>query len=1205
MYLKKINICGFKSFADRVTLTFDKGITGVVGPNGSGKSNVIDAVRWVMGEQNAKNLRGEKATDIIFAGSEKRKPLSMAEVSLNFDNSDESPFCPLEYRHESDITLTRRLYLDGQREYLINKKPCRLKDIVDFFATTGLGGRSYSMIQQGQVDRILNAKPEDVREILEEAAGTILFKKRKLEAEKKLDFTRQNLSRIDDIIIEVERQKEGLQEQAEKAKVWKQISQDLKDRELELLSQNFLHFQVELKEVQAELNNKTDQEAEHICTINELEVRLSELQGELEQSNPKLASIQEEIANLREDIARHESLLINHNTRIEGGKKRLLSILEDLDRENNRIESSEAELQEKSQSLEDARKQANAQKEVLETLTHDLELIDESARVFDTKHEELQEESSNLKRLIDSNKIRRDGQQKEIRNIQAQMDLQNQKLEIVESEVSLLSHNFQNLSTQIESNKAGVGDQIKAKHAIEIKVAETMDELREHMLARDEAKERFVELRTRHQALCEHRKEDNDLRGQILKLQQDNIDVESVCHGIFAEQIEYNEDSEILPTKAKRAFESWAEKLVVDDIDSFLELIGNIHSFETSIIPILVGEQLPKLDKKKIDQWQSQFDLVPLNSIIRLKRTHPTLKKIADSLFHLSDLSIASEFIESIPYGVTVFTGGGVVLGGGYEYTIGEKLDGTSFKKAHEIDALQEEIRAHEEALAKNQSKVDTLETAQERRKQELKDIDSVLVTQNKDMLDLMTKLEGIKSSLDHKKEQKADLVSKAEQLALQMKKTQEDHQALEDAFAGLQSELSEATAEIERLKEDFSEIGDRREELKIQKQTSEIEVVKLQERQSAYSESYNRVKANLEDLTEKIKRLYQEKSRIDQDEESAKQEIEALSKKLEATVFKREELEEELVRAQESSAGIVEEMRVIESRLKDSRQAQNKVQKMVSDKHATMERLKIAIENLVTQAKQRYDVDVAELDAEIDEEFNIDEANKVVKKLRAKIESMGPINMMAIEEFDEHANRLDFMSRQREEITSSITLLESAIEDIEESSKEKFLQSFVKTNEEFSLLFPILFPGGSAQLTLTDEANPLEGGVEIMVQLPGKKQQRMNLFSGGEKALTAISLIFALLKSKPTPFCFLDEVDAPLDEANVGRYNNVLEALSDRFQFIVITHNRRTMEVLDTLYGVTMQEGGVSKVVGVDMQKDLPAHLKKALEKDANQLSG
>src|SRR6478735_672007 len=299
MHLKKLIVSGFKSFADKVTLHFDDGITGIVGPNGSGKSNVIDAVRWVMGEQNAKHLRGDVATDIIFAGSDKRKPLGMAEVTLVFDNKNQSHFCPPEYRHEAEIALTRRLYIDGEREYFINKKPCRLKDIVGFFATTGLGGRRYSMIKQGQVDRILNAKPEDVREILEEAAGTLIFKARRQAAMKKLEGTQDNLKRIDDIITELAKQLDNLKEQVEKVAAWKQLSGSLRDQEMKLFSHNFRHFSTKLLEIAHQLEGDTDSEVRAMSDLSSLEARVEELQSQLSESDPGLDQLREEITNLR------------------------------------------------------------------------------------------------------------------------------------------------------------------------------------------------------------------------------------------------------------------------------------------------------------------------------------------------------------------------------------------------------------------------------------------------------------------------------------------------------------------------------------------------------------------------------------------------------------------------------------------------------------------------------------------------------------------------------------------------------------------------------------------------------------------------------------------------------------------------------------------------------------------------------------------
>ncbi|MCX6123622.1 MAG: AAA family ATPase [Proteobacteria bacterium] len=434
MHLKRLTIHGFKSFADKVVLTFDKGITGIVGPNGSGKSNVIDAVRWVMGEQNAKNLRGEKALDIIFSGSDKRKALTLAEVALTFDNTEDTGSCPPEYRHETEITLSRRLYADNEREYFINRKPCRLKDIVQFFSLTGLGGRSYSMIQQGQVDRILNAKPEDVREILEEAAGTLVFKHRKIEAQKKLEETNLNLSRVEDILREVDKQQDALESQVEKAKRWSELSDELRELELKLFAHNYNFFQEKLEAIDLWMKSEQGKEVDNLALLSSLDARNEELQQILSDADPELAALTEQFTVARETLARAESAITGSITRIANNEQRLTALDLELVEEDANLKMIEEQADRSAADLSTAETEAKRLTELIEGFKFDVDSVDESANVFKSKLLELEDESRNISRLLDSNRVRHEGLQRDTEKTMLIRTSQKDRLDLLETE---------------------------------------------------------------------------------------------------------------------------------------------------------------------------------------------------------------------------------------------------------------------------------------------------------------------------------------------------------------------------------------------------------------------------------------------------------------------------------------------------------------------------------------------------------------------------------------------------------------------------------------------------------------------------------------------------------------------------------------------------------------------------------------------------
>jgi chromosome segregation protein len=553
--------------------------------------------------------------------------------------------------------------------------------------------------------------------------------------------------------------------------------------------------------------------------------------------------------------------------------------------------------------------------------------------------------------------------------------------------------------------------------------------------------------------------------------------------------------------------------------------------------------------------------------------------------------------LKDLPAGVIAFTAQGLCIAGEDDFLVSGRGGTSVLSRKAEQENLGKIMKQTEGDLARAQSHIDELEVRMNEDRAIVIEIDGRLQQQNAAVLAIMAELQSAQQVATHKQELLAAQEQTMADLERQDSQFRDELTKLEASRSSLEVELRNAEAELVSIREEAAGLEERREEVFRQNQNRSVDLAKSESRATALRESFTHARAQQELLQNKLSRRYEEQSAIQNDIESAKNLLEHSQSRIEGLIDRRAELDEKVAEKREAQAGIHEELRVIDSRLKECREHQAKVQKSLSDKNVQIERATMAITSVNGQAQEKYQLDIATYTFTYDPEFEADKAARSVGTLRGRIESLGPINMMALREFEDLTTRETFIRAQQDEINASIALLNEAINEIEVSSKDKFLAVFTVINREFGQLFPILFPNGEGHLELTNPEDPLNGGVEIMVRLPGKKPQNMNLFSGGEKALTAISLIFALLKTKPTPFCFLDEVDAPLDEANVGRYNRVLDALSDQFQFIIITHNRRTMEVLDTLYGVTMQEPGVSSIVGVDMKKDLPNHLRKAFK--------
>jgi chromosome segregation protein len=1211
MFLKKIIISGFKSFADKVVLTFDKGITGVVGPNGSGKSNIIDSVRWVMGEQNAKNLRGEKATDIIFAGSERRKALGMAEVSLVFDNSDDSAFCPAEYRHEPEIVLTRRMYADGQREYLINKKPCRLKDIVGFFASTGLGGRSYSMIQQGQVDRILNAKPEDVREILEEAAGTVVYKKRKGEAEKKLEQTQLNLSRIEDILNEVEKTLLGLEDQVEKAKEWQELSDKLRVEEMSLFAHNYHHFKEQQDKIQAEVAASTENEAQTLADMAGFESRHAELQGQLDEADPDLQILQEAIAVIREKISGTESSMKSAATRIDAGERRLKDLSEELAEDDANLRVLESQVENSRSEVANADSVAEKLNEAIESFEHEVENANEAAQVYQSRMDEFEDETRNLERLIESNKLRGEGLDKDLERIAREAAEETARLETLRADIVGVAEDLKAAEAKAGQTQAGLDQEIREKHDREAAVANSYARIKQANVRRDELKEKYHQNKARYTSLQEIEAGATDVAGALAKLKEAAPQTEGLVKGLVADFISFNDKAKELPQKAKAAFERWSERVIVDSLGSFNDLVRTAHQHETGAMPVLVLSQCEAIDSAAATAWAEDFGAEPLRQYLKVERNAPAnIDALLDRLYLLPALSLDDDLVKAMPTGLLTFTSQGVSFAAGKdgsgagEFVVGGKAAPGLLTRKTQLEELAKDLKGIESDLAKAQSEIDELDFQINSDRQIVADIDQKLQQQNRSVLEVMTALQSVQQLYDRKHE----LIAAAE-AALQKHNDQtarltDERETLAKNRFALGRELSAAQEELKRIEEESESLIERREELRRLHEGKKLDLAKSSARAQALRDSYLTTKAQLELLQNKLARRYDERQRLEQDVVQARAEEIQAKASIEGLLAERERQQKEYAAKREEHAGVLEELRVLDNKLRDLRDRQSVLQRGLADKNLQLERLRMVILGNVEQALEKYKIELATYEFEREENFNPENRSRSVQRLRAKIEGMGAINMMALKEFDEKTARRDFIIKQRDEVVSSMDLLAAAIGEIEETSLRKFMEVFERINFEFGQLFPILFPTGEGKLELTNPENPLIGGVEILCRLPGKSQKPMSLFSGGEKALTAMALIFGMLRTKPTPYCFLDEVDAPLDEANVGRYNRVLEALSSQFQFIVITHNRRTMEVLDTLYGITMQEPGVSKVVGVDMQKDLPPHLRKAFKDETGKLT-
>ncbi len=1196
MHLKKISISGFKSFADKIDIDFDQGVTGVVGPNGSGKSNIIDAVRWVMGEQNAKTLRGEKGTDIIFAGSTSRKSLGMAEVTLVFDNRDDQSFCPAEYQHEEEIGLTRRIYANGEREYLINQKPCRLKDITGFFTATGLGGRSYSMIQQGQVDRILNAKPEDVREILEEAAGTLVFKIRRQEAERRLESTAENLARIEDILREIDKQKKSLKAQAEKAKQHKELTDSLRAEELKLLAHNFFFLNEKREDLQKAIDEYLSEESELIEAVSDLEERQSALQERLSESDPEIRELQEQITLIRENIARAENIVATADDRVAHNRQRLEMIAEDLGADGQDLEMLEKQADAAQKEVDTANIDTGSIEEKIASLQDRLDKMDAQSQDYSERKEDIVDEISSIQRLIDGNLLRVEAADRDMEQLKYNRKEEQAKLRQLETDFGELQILLDAAQVKVSSEKKGLNQEIFTKQKLEKDIGQRELELADIKTSLDVSKEKYVTAKTRLMSFLDMQAEHSDIVTIAAKIRE--LGGKDAIIGLLAEDVTFNEQADELSARARSAVEKWTERLVVKDLASLDEILKFTRENEWGGLPLSLIESGIELDAGAIEQWSQNFDAIPMSNYFHDGKKLDAYKPLLERLFYLPTVSLEDDMVATLPQGVVAFTSQGLCLYSADTLYLAQKNFDSILNRKEKIETLTTDRKVCEQELAKLQIEADKLQALQVEDRLKVRDIDQHLQEQNKDVIAVMTEFEGVKQQEEYKREALDATRDRLFSFDSQEQAIIDQKQELKENRKALEEELENAKNDLQNFQSDAGGADDEKNKVKSEQDQLRIELAKKQTRVQALQENFAHTRTQLERMQNLLSRRYEERARIEEDIAKIKLDFDAANGNIGDLLAQREVLESEFAEKREVSSAILEEQRAIESQLKQYREKQNNLQKKSNDKSLSLERVKASLETVFEQAQEKYQLDISTYICDIEENFEAEPQTKLVSSLRGRLERIGPINMMAIEEYEELSERETFILQQREEVLKSIDLLREAITEIEQTSKDKFLLIFHTINQEFKELFPILFPTGEAFLSLTHPDDPLNTGVEIMCRLPGKKMGRLNLFSGGEKALTGIALIFSLLKTKPTPFCFLDEVDAPLDEANVVRFNKVLAALSKRFQFIIITHNRRTMEILDTLYGITMQEPGVSKVVGVDMSRDIPDHLKNAFKK-------
>jgi chromosome segregation protein len=1184
MKIKKLEILGFKSFPERVSLSFPVGITSIVGPNGCGKSNIVDAVLWAVGERSARHLRARLMEDVIFNGTNGNKPMGMAEVSILFSNEDGR--APAEYQGYEEIMVTRRFFRSGEGEYYINKNLCRLRDVADLFAGTGIGTNAYSIIEQGKVDFILNSKPEERRLLFEEAAGVYKFRERKRVALMKMESTEQNLLRLRDIIGEIKRQINGLNRQVKRAERFKAYKGEIKEIESKIAAEEhgeLLEKREEIEDALAGLREegtkitrrlrRTQGFIEHTRQrlreveegLNEAQRRTLGVQNELQRGEDGIESLNRELERLSRLEGQYLEEIGLLNSKLEetrGEKARMEGKGSDL---RQQILSEEAALQERERELGSLKRQS-------ESTTIDLE--DEKANVVDILSQISASRNviSSLGKDIEGLERRIVGNGSEQGETKGAVEEMEKLLSQAEERLNTLASTIERLDGEKEALRTGIDNLRRSILAEESELKKV-----EELLHRDGSRlESLRELEKKYEGY------DRGVKEIMLSKERGELDG---IYGLIGEMIETDERFE---AALEAALDRRLGHIVVKGLGEGMQGLRYLKEHNcgrSTFIPITPRGSIRALGRES--GFTEEGLLGPLAQFVRVKEGFSSvIASLLEGVWLVDNLEIAhrlwkeeKNFQTLVSLDGEVLERDGSVTGGGKEAGGLGLFERRRLIKGLEgrVSGLREQVRLKGETIGKL---ADTI-SAKER------ELDALLENRHKQEIDLM--------------DSKRDVEQRGQGLVRERQKLE----VLEFEGGQLQSEVEAKRGEVEVLSGQLRELDHQRQQgeekirelkAKLDEKTMALEEVNRdvtgrKVNAAAQREKMNAIEAVLGNLEQsqrgtkdEIARKLGEVERVREEISEAKQRVEDLQKQGRENTKELKSLTR-TVRAQERQrerlAEILGESESGHERLKLER---DEIGQKTNELNLKMAEVHLSVEHLEGRISEKYALSLQELVVERDPDFQRDSAERRLNELRAALDDLGEVNLVALEEYEELKQRYDFLTGQKGDLEEAMEDLKRAIARINRTTTRQFIETFKVVRGKFQEDFTRLFEGGRGDLILTDERDLSVTGIEIVAQPPGKRLQSIDLLSGGEKALIAIALLFSFFLVKPTPFCLLDEVDAPLDDANIDRFVELVNDLSKSSQFILVTHNKKTIKVSDTLYGVTMETPGISKVVSVKL---------------------
>ncbi|WP_277673398.1 chromosome segregation protein SMC [Piscibacillus halophilus] len=1182
MFLKKLESVGFKSFAERITVDFVPGVTAVVGPNGSGKSNITDAIRWVLGEQSAKSLRGAKMEDIIFAGSDSRRALNVAEVTLTLDNKDQR--LPIDYE---EVAVTRRVYRSGESEYLINKQSCRLKDIVDLFMDSGLGKEAFSIISQGKVEEILSSKSEERRSIFEEAAGVLKYKQRKNKAVKKLSETDDNLNRVEDIIHEIEGQLEPLKEQAAVAKEYLEKKEELEQHEVSLTVTEIEQIHTQWGELLQEIDTIKEQLVEEKTSIQADESKVEEIGQHIQSLDEKIEDLQDKKLKFTQQIEQldgQKNLLVERLKHYDESKEKLVH---DIKETQDQIDQYELDYEDHEMKLNVLRAQRDETKQTIKDIKED---IDNSGVDIEDQIESMKAEYIEVLNEQAANRNEKASIEKQIEQTKARKQRLDERFEkLIEERESL----EEDQSAQAQE-KVSLDDQLQ-KINQELKELQDLHQQLTDEIRQDEEKlykgYRIIEQLRSKKDMLEDMKESYSgfFHGVKSILQAKEKGSLEGIHGAVAQIIDIPND---YVTAMETALGGQAQNIVVgndQEARKAIQWLKKTNSGRATFLPMSTIK--PRhIDSRVIDQIHHHDGFVGIGSdLVKYNSTYDAIvKSLLGNVLIAKTLKDANDLARKSNHRFRIVTLEGDVVNPGGSMSGGAKKQSNQtslFTRDRELEEVQSKLKDFETKSLDFERK---LSEKKKRHKQIQQDLQEKQTAKD----ELYDKYQMVKESYQSLQ---ARLSNINDQLSVYDQENNQHEEEIGQLSAELESiteKLSTQDEQSEKLRQEIDNLSSNQSDFKanVEKHKEKLNhmQIRLAEQESEVrnqNERLNQIQENLNEARVEKQQYEEELERLEESHQNS-QTIDELSNTITEARTQLVNINDQLDQSREERQKHIQSRDDLERELKErNRQYQQKNSHM-QQLEVKANRLDVDLENRLNHLREEYMLtfEKAKRDYGITEE--IEETREKVKLIKRAIDELGTVNLGSIEEYERIQERYEFLTEQQQDLLEAKETLHSIIQEMDEEMIRRFSETFEQIQEQFTTVFKELFGGGRAELKLTNPDDLLETGVDIIAQPPGKKLQNLSLLSGGERALTAIALLFAILRVRPVPFCVLDEVEAALDEANVMRFGKYLNEFSKQTQFIVITHRKGTMENADVLYGITMQESGVSKLVSVKLEE-------------------